>query len=298
MKRFVIRVGIACICLFGVAQVTHYLQFQTRAQQLESSPRLIAGHSMMRRLILNDAVRLCHGGEPLFVTSLAMKRLVDCGARPSAILISVSPHSFEQEKHRQRMKNKAWRRKKDMQFARAVSTLTLLNPQLNIPRRLHVLKWKWIPIPSTELQLADSFFLQGIELDAFLKTIARRQKENKGLINQPGNWTWHSNSPEISNLMELIRSAEAHSIPIIGVVSPEQDVSWEKVPESFLKAWRDFLDQLQNAYSVFHLIDLGQNHGLADDGFTDPCHLSPLGAGMIQNDLDSMVLQVEMKYIH
>ena len=118
MKKFASFLGMASLAILLVAEATNALQHQQHIRVAGDEERtLLAGHSLIRRLTLTGGIRFCHGGEPLYVTTLAIQRLLNRGLQASSIVLSVAPQSFNKASHLQRMEVKEFAKEKDMELA-------------------------------------------------------------------------------------------------------------------------------------------------------------------------------------
>ena len=175
MKRLLSFLGISFFAILIVAEVTNALQHQQHIRVAGDEERtLLAGHSLIRRLTLTGGIRFCHGGEPLYVTTLAIKRLLDSGLQASSIVLSVAPQSFNKASHLRRMEVKEFAIKKDMELARSLSWFQLLDPNLHLPRRWQAMRRKLILMYQPELAPADSFFMPPERLVAWRERIHNR----------------------------------------------------------------------------------------------------------------------------
>ena len=292
MKRLLSFLGISFFAILIVAEVTNALQHQQHIRVAGDEERtLLAGHSLIRRLTLTGGIRFCHGGEPLYVTTLAIKRLLDSGLQASSIILSVAPQSFNKASHLRRMEVKEFAIEKDMELARSLSWFQLLDPNLHLPRRWQAMRWKLIPMYQPEMAPADSFFMPPESLVAWRERIQNRWEQKFASEEYEEDWGWDDCALE--NLQLLLHHAQENNIPIIGLITPQQRWSWEQIPTDFEQMWQSTLQDLDRQHELFHVVDLGKSPALHDRCFTDPVHLSPEGSTALRDTLEKIVAQIE-----
>lgn len=295
MKRLAKFLGISLLAILLVSEATNELQHQQHIKVAGAGEHtLLAGHSLIMRLTFTNGLRFCHRGEPLYVTSLAVKRLIDSGLQAKSIVLSVAPQAFEKSSHLERIMVKAFAVEKEMELARSLSLFQLLNPNYDLPRRWLALRWKIIPSYRPELAPADSFFIPPEDMEEWTELSEKRRKQ--WLAAREHDWVWDEGS--LKTLELLLLASQEHDIPIIGLIAPQQTLSWNRIPAEFEQKWRSTLLHLEKQYKSFHVVDLGKSPALPPDCFTDPVHLGPAGSAAIRDTLETMVAHIEAMHAH
>ena len=278
-----------------VSETTNWFQHQQHIKAAGSGEHpLLAGHSLIRRLAFTNGVRFCHGGEPLYVTALAIKRMLESDLKSTSVVLSVAPQAFETSSHTERMMVEAFAAEKDMELARSFSLFQLLNPKFDLPRRWQALRWKFIPYYSPEMAPADSFFIPRESVEAWRERIEKRWEQKLAAQEDQQDWVWDEAS--LKNLQLLLHASQECNIPIIGLITPQQTWNWDQIPAEFEQKWRSTLLHVEEQYRSFYVVDLGQSPALPPECFTDPVHLSHIGSAAIRDTLENIVHQIEKRH--
>lgn len=294
MKRFFWFICVSLLTLITVSETTNWFQHQQHIKVAGSGEHtLLAGHSLIMRLTFTNGVRFCHRGEPLHVTALAVKRLLDSDLQPPSVVLSVAPQAFEKASHLERIAVKAFAIEKEMELARSLSLFQLLNPKFDVPQRWQALRWKFIPFYSPEMAPADSFFIPPEGMEAWMELSEKRRKQWMAAQEHEHDWVWDGSC--LKNLQLLLHTAQEHDIPIIGLIAPQQTLSWNRIPAEFEQKWRSTLADLEALHESFFVVDFGQSPALPPECFTDPVHLSHIGSAAIRDTLENIVHQIEKR---
>lgn len=293
MKRFTWFLCVSLLTLLMVSETTNWFQHQQHIKAAGSGEHpLLAGHSLIMRLTFTNGVKYSHGGEPIHLTALAVERMLQSNLDATSIVVSVAPQAFEKSKRVKRMAKQEIAVVKDKEIASSLSLCRLLNPSLNIPRRFHALRWKMVPMYHPDMMPADSFHIPPEEIDEWLKYLVKYEKAI--LASRFYEWVW--DDAGLENLQRLLHRAHASNIPVIGLITPQQTWSWERIPAGFEQKWRSALADLEALHESFYVVDLGQSPALPPECFTDPVHLSHIGSAAIRDTLENIVHQIEKRH--